>query len=68
MKVEVIDDADKGVGQRANGCYRNPLLKGGQELEKLEVHVIGHRAAWTHMQIRSFYMGRRGEAWTPKWK
>jgi len=45
MEVEVIDGAGKGVGQQANGCYHNGLLKGGQELEKLGVHVVGHRAA-----------------------
>jgi hypothetical protein len=36
MEVDVIDDADKGVNQQANGCCKKPLLKRGQGIK---VHV-----------------------------
>ena len=67
MEVEVIDDANKSVRQQANGCHRYRLLKGGREVEKMEVHV-GHRdhhGVRTDMMPR-VYIGCRGEARSPK--
>jgi len=37
MEVDVIDDAEKGVKQKANGGCNHPLLKGGQE--RIDFHV-----------------------------
>ena len=51
MEEEVIDEADESVRQQANGCHRNRVLKGGQELEKLEVHVVGRRHGCVHWRM-----------------
>jgi hypothetical protein len=37
MEEDVVDNADKSVGQQANCRYQRPLLKGGQKT--MEVHV-----------------------------
>jgi hypothetical protein len=39
MEVGVIDDADKGIKQRASGRCKCPLSKGGQG--KIDLHVVG---------------------------
>jgi hypothetical protein len=62
MEVDVMDDPDKSVGQQANGCYRNHLLKGGQQkyqcqLVAMDVHVI---VGTRHMPV--LYRAGRGQA------
>ena len=39
MEVDVIDNADNGIKQRASGRCKHRLLKGGQERIMIDVHT-----------------------------
>ncbi len=61
MEVDVMDDADKSVGQQANGCYRNRLLTGGQQkCQWVDVHVIVGTDINAYYQ--DLYRAGRGDA------
>ena len=63
MEVDVIDDADKGIKQRASGRCKHPLSKGGQE--RIDVHVgwkrDGPDGGIGGSRVKSLYISMRYE-------